>query len=69
LLCEAINVTIGVIALRRRRAARLHPLWLLTLHFYHPLASLAAIKALWEMLFRPFYWDKTRHGRFDRGLG
>jgi cellulose synthase/poly-beta-1,6-N-acetylglucosamine synthase-like glycosyltransferase len=68
LLAEAANITIGVIALRRS-GQRIHPLWLLTLHVYHPLASLAAMKALWEVLRRPFFWDKTRHGRHDRLSG
>ncbi len=62
LLCEAVNLSIGVVALRRT-AHRLSPLWLPTLGLYHPLASLAAWKALWELAHRPFYWDKTRHGQ------
>ncbi|GGE57324.1 glycosyltransferase family 2 protein [Actibacterium pelagium] len=37
-------------------------LWVPTLHLYYPLATLAAYKALWEMVFKPFYWDKTQHG-------
>ncbi|MCF1708501.1 glycosyltransferase [Tabrizicola sp. J26] len=68
LLCEALNLAIGLIGLRRRREV-LNPIWLLTLSVYHPLASLAAYKALWEMVLKPFYWDKTRHGRFDRAGG
>ncbi len=68
LLCEALNLAIGVIGLRRRQQF-LNPVWLLTLSFYHPLASLAAGKALWEVIRKPFFWDKTRHGRFDRAGG
>jgi cellulose synthase/poly-beta-1,6-N-acetylglucosamine synthase-like glycosyltransferase len=64
LLAEAANLVVGSIGLRRS-GQRIHPLWLLTLHLYHPLASFAALKALWEVLWRPFYWDKTRHGRHD----
>lgn len=49
----------------RRTKHRLNPLWALTLTLYHPLATLAAYKALWELLTKPFYWDKTSHGHFD----
>ncbi|MBI1416186.1 MAG: glycosyltransferase [Limimaricola sp.] len=45
----------------RADKARLIP-WALTLPFYFPLATLAVYKALWELLRRPFYWDKTAHG-------
>ena len=41
------------------------PLWLPMMLFYYIMASLAAYKALWEMLRKPFYWDKTSHGLFD----
>lgn len=44
---------------------RIHPIWLPTMFFYNMLASIAAYKALWEMLRKPFYWDKTSHGFFD----
>ncbi len=64
LLSEALNLTLGFVALRRTRHG-FHPAWLLTLNAYHPLATLAAYKALWEMVWRPFYWDKTRHGQYD----
>lgn len=36
--------------------------WVPTLHFYYPLGAIAAYKALYELIFRPFYWDKTQHG-------
>ena len=36
--------------------------WVPTLHFYYPLGTLAAIKGLWEVITRPYYWDKTAHG-------
>lgn len=53
------------IAGMRRTKHRLNPLWALTLTLYHPLATLAAYKALWELMTKPFYWDKTSHGHFD----
>ncbi len=36
--------------------------WVPTLHFYFPLGVFAAYKALFELVFQPFYWDKTQHG-------
>ena len=64
LTCAAVNLTINMLALRLTRH-RFNPLWLLALGLYHPLATLAAWKALWELVRRPFYWDKTQHGKFD----
>jgi cellulose synthase/poly-beta-1,6-N-acetylglucosamine synthase-like glycosyltransferase len=63
-MTEAVNITLGVVALRRS-GQRISPLWVPTLHVYFPLAALAAYKAAREVLSRPFYWDKTQHGRFD----
>ena len=68
ILCEGLNIAIGLLALRRTRH-RLSRLWVPTLHFYHPLAALAAYKALWELVLRPFYWDKTHHGQHDAASG
>lgn len=39
--------------------------WTPTVDLYFPLATLAAVKALVEMVTRPFYWDKTAHGLDD----
>lgn len=60
-LTEAVNIAIGLWAVRGARHRHLWP-WVPTLHFYFPLASLAAWKALYEVVTRPFYWDKTAHG-------
>lgn len=38
--------------------------WVPTLHFYYPLGCLAGWKAIYEVVARPFYWDKTAHGLF-----
>jgi len=38
-------------------------LWVPTLHFYYPLAAVAAWKGLAEIVTRPFFWDKTSHGK------
>lgn len=40
-------------------------LWSPTLQLYFPLATLAMYKALFELVTRPFYWDKTSHGAFS----
>ncbi len=64
LLCEAGTIAIGMLAVSGPAHRHLLP-WVPTLHFYYPLATLAAWKALWEILTRPFYWDKTAHGRFS----
>ncbi|MCZ4352156.1 glycosyltransferase [Roseovarius aestuarii] len=37
-------------------------IWTPTMHLYTPLGTIAAYKALYEMVFAPFYWDKTSHG-------
>lgn len=60
-LAETINLTLAVLALRRTGRNWLLP-WIVTLNPYYMFASLAAAKALVEMLRRPFFWDKTEHG-------
>ncbi|WP_425050039.1 glycosyltransferase [Psychromarinibacter sp. S121] len=61
LLSEAISIAVGLVAVRGPEHRHLMP-WVLTLHFYFPLAALAAYKGLFELLTWPFYWDKTEHG-------
>jgi len=39
-----------------------------TMPFYWPLATLAALFALWELLTRPHHWSKTAHGLSRRNL-
>ena len=41
-----------------RNIAQIWPI----LHFYFPLGSMAAYKSFLELLYKPFYWDKTAHG-------
>jgi cellulose synthase/poly-beta-1,6-N-acetylglucosamine synthase-like glycosyltransferase len=36
--------------------------WIPTMHFYFPMAAVAAYKGLYELTFKPFDWDKTAHG-------
>ncbi|NBT53006.1 MAG: glycosyltransferase, partial [Marivivens sp.] len=60
---EAVHLTAAILGARASRRLWLLP-WVPTLHLYFPLASLAAYKGLGELLHRPFYWDKTAHGKF-----
>lgn len=64
ILIAMMLVAIDIKAMRKTRHG-LNPLWAVTLLLYQPLSTLAAYKALWELLTRPFYWDKTSHGHFD----
>jgi glycosyltransferase XagB len=64
-LSELANLIVGIVALRRTRH-NLSLWWVPTMKLYYPLASLAAYKALFELVVRPFYWDKTTHGIFDQ---
>jgi glycosyltransferase involved in cell wall biosynthesis len=62
LMAEAVNLAV-VWAGRRRAGLSLSPLWVLAQYGYFPLATAAAYKALWELMYRPFFWDKTAHGQ------
>lgn len=45
----------------KRRYYRLIP-YAITVPFYWVLMSIAAYKALWQLIHNPFYWEKTQHG-------
>lgn len=66
-ICIATLIVEGVLAFiaLRRSGHRMSPLWIIGLYGYFMLATLAAYKALWELVWRPFYWDKTSHGHFS----
>jgi len=36
--------------------------WAVTTFAYWVLMSISAYKALWQLVFSPFYWEKTQHG-------
>lgn len=61
LTVEVVNILINATAVSGEDHRHLLP-WVPTLHFYYPLGAIAAYKALWELVFQPFYWDKTQHG-------
>ncbi|WP_108484656.1 glycosyltransferase family 2 protein [Oceaniglobus ichthyenteri] len=39
--------------------------WAPTLSIYHALATAAALKAAFEIMTKPFFWDKTMHGHLS----
>lgn len=61
ILSEGLGMAFGLAGLLLSRQ-KISPLWLPTMVLYNPLATLAAWKAAYEMILRPFWWDKTRHG-------
>lgn len=63
ILTELVNFAAAFLA-TRRSGRRWLGLWAPLMHLYFPLATLAVYKGLWEMITRPFFWDKTSHGAF-----
>ncbi|MGO4854352.1 glycosyltransferase family 2 protein [Phaeovulum sp. W22_SRMD_FR3] len=63
-MTEALNIAVGLWAVRGKGHRFLWP-WVPSLHLYHPLGALAGWKAIYEVISKPFYWDKTQHGLFD----
>ncbi len=61
LTIEMLNALINATAVARPSHKHLLA-WVPTMHFYYPLGAIAAYKALYELVFDPFYWDKTQHG-------
>ncbi|WP_170317690.1 glycosyltransferase [Paroceanicella profunda] len=58
---QVVFFATNIRALVNTGQARLIP-WLAVLPIYWPLGAAAAYKALFELVFSPFYWDKTDHG-------
>lgn len=61
LMVEVLNIFIHATAVSGKKHKHLM-LWAPTMHFYAPLGAIAAYKALYELVFKPFFWDKTKHG-------
>ena len=61
---ECITYAIAALAAHRAGQPRL-ALWAPMLQLYFPLATIAVWRAGWQLLRRPFHWDKTHHGVFD----
>lgn len=54
-------ILMGAYALRKRGFWRLLP-WAIHLPIYWLLQSIAAYKALWQLIVAPHFWEKTKHG-------
>ncbi|MDE4139952.1 MULTISPECIES: glycosyltransferase family 2 protein [Rhodobacterales] len=58
---EILNQTTAVIAAFVTGRRWLAP-WAPCLLFYYPMGVVAAYKGFYELVFHPFFWDKTDHG-------
>lgn len=58
---EVVNIAAALIALRTTGHRGLWP-WVFTMHLYFPLGTIAAWRAMVEIVTKPFFWDKTAHG-------
>ncbi len=61
LAIEILNLSIYMSSVTAPKHRHLM-VWVPTMHFYQPLGALAAYKALYELVLKPFFWDKTAHG-------
>lgn len=66
LMMEILNFIIYFSALLRTRHRYLF-IWVPVMHLYAPLGIVAAYKALYEIVLKPFFWDKTAHGLSQAG--
>lgn len=62
-LSIALDLSMAVLA-HMRAGLGFRRIWILALPVYHLLATLAAIKAMTDIVIRPFHWEKTHHGTF-----
>ena len=61
LIGNGVMIYLGMLAGFKRRRYQLVPFALLN-PFYWILHSIASYKAVWQLITKPFYWEKTRHG-------
>ncbi|MEO9649674.1 MAG: glycosyltransferase family 2 protein [Roseobacter sp.] len=61
LATEILSLILGITAVSKPGHRHLIP-FVPTMMVYFTLGTLAAYKALWELVRQPFYWDKTQHG-------
>ncbi|WEF23616.1 glycosyltransferase [Paracoccus sp. S3-43] len=61
---ELLSIGVGMWAVRADKHRHLI-YWVPSLHLYFPLGCLAGWKAIYEVVVKPFYWDKTAHGIYD----
>ncbi|MCI5112334.1 MAG: glycosyltransferase [Marivita sp.] len=64
LFAELVSLLTGFIAVARTQHEDLMQ-WVPMMFFYFPMGVFAVYKAWSELVFRPFYWDKTTHGRSE----
>jgi len=64
IMAEIVTISVGLLAVKIRENSGRLGLWVPSMHFYFPMASIGAFKAIYEMATAPFYWDKTQHGKF-----
>ena len=55
------DLLLALIGTQKAGQKQLWP-WIPLQYFYFPLATVAAVKALYELIVAPFYWEKTQHG-------
>lgn len=69
-IAEIATVSIAALSVATPRHGWLIK-WVPMMHIYFPLAAFASWKGFAELITRPFYWDKTDHGKtpVTRGLG
>ena len=58
---QGVMLACALLALKRRAALGM-AIWVLTLPVYWTMGAVAAWKAVIEIFWAPFYWDKTQHG-------
>jgi len=61
ILGNAAFIYLSILAPFKRRLYRLIPMGL-TVFFYWVLLSIAGYKGLWQLIRKPFFWEKTDHG-------
>ena len=64
LFAELITLLTGFVAVARTQHKDLMQ-WVPMMFFYFPMGVFAVYKAWSELVFKPFYWDKTTHGRSE----
>jgi hypothetical protein len=68
LVGNALMVYLSMMGAFKRRAYRLVP-WAILNPVYWLMHSIASYKALWQLVVRPHYWEKTTHGLSTVGRG
>ena len=61
LLGNGLLIYLSTLSIFKRHLYHLIP-WALTVPVYWAMMSISAYKALWQLIHKPFYWEKTTHG-------